>query len=79
MSPHAFINTPPLAQQRTLFIRTRRPWWQRLGGVLTLLAALVLLASGAALAIARMHASEAQLQAAHAAGLAAGMGTCPGR
>lgn len=76
MSPHCFINRPPVVY------RTRTPWWRRMGRQAApwlLLAALVLgLVAGTTLVMARLHVTQAQLDQAHLAGMALGMATCGG-
>lgn len=78
MSPHAFV--PSLQRsQRTIFIRTRRPLWQRVLPAAACVLVTGLLVCAVLVVIARMHTTEAQLRAAHQAGMAAGMHTCPER
>lgn len=75
MSPHAWIPSP----SRPIFIRTRRPLWQRLLPALAVTAAIALLVAGVLSLIDSMHATEARLDAAYYAGMKAGLQACPGR
>lgn len=76
MSPHSFINRPPVVY------RTRTPWWVRVvrrAAPWLVFAALALgLLAGTTLLIAKLHATQAQLDQAHLAGMALGMTTCAG-
>lgn len=76
MSPHSYINRPPVVY------RTSTPLWLRLARRvapwLVLAALVVALVSGVTLLIAKLHATQAQLDQAHLAGMALGMTTCAG-
>jgi hypothetical protein len=77
MSPHTFINRPPVVY------RTTTPWWRRLARraaiTLVICLPLVLLVLGTTTLIAKLHATEAQLNQAHLAGMALGLNACGGR
>ena len=67
---------------RPIFYRTTRPWWKRaryllLGAAIGFFVSALVVA--ASMVIGRMHATDAQLRAAHAQGMAVGMQTCPER
>lgn len=76
MSPHSYVNRPPVVY------RTRTPLWIRVArraAPWLLLAAVAMgLVSGTTLLIAKLHATQAQLDQAHLAGMALGMTTCAG-
>lgn len=76
MSPHSYVNRPPVVY------RTRTPWWirfaRRIAPALVLAALALGLLSGTTLLIAKLHATQAQLDQAHLAGMALGMSTCAG-
>jgi hypothetical protein len=76
MSPHSYINRPPVVY------KARAPWWIRLprrAAPWVVLAVLALsLVSGTTLLIAKLHATQAQLDQAHLAGMALGMSICGG-
>jgi anti-sigma-K factor RskA len=77
MSPHTFINRPPVVY------RTSTPWWRRLArqAAITLAATglVAFLVLGTTTLIAKLHATEAQLNQAHLAGMALGLNACGGR
>lgn len=76
MSPHSYFNRPPVVY------RTTTPWWLRLVRRAAPWLLLTAIVSGAVLGtatlIAKLHATEAQLDRAHMAGMAMGMATCEG-
>jgi hypothetical protein len=77
MSRHTFVNQPPVVY------RTATPWWRRLARraaiALVICLPLVLLVLGTTTLIAKLHATEAQLNQAHLAGMALGLNACGGR
>lgn len=66
----------PLRAPRSL---RRRVFFRRMVGLATLAAALAFTAFAIAMVIARMHNTEAQLDAVHLQGLQLGMSMCPSR
>lgn len=79
MSPHAFIPSLAGARRRTIFIRTRRPLWQRLAPTVAAVVAIALLVGAMTWLVSRLYATDAALARAHAEGMASGMQTCAGR
>lgn len=75
--PHTFINRPPVVY------RTTTPWWRRFARRAAVAAAVLcvaaLLVAATAALIAKLHATESQLDHAHAMGMSAGMAMCGGR
>ena len=59
-----------------IFYRTRTPLWQRIRPLLVLAIVMAATVAGTLFVIAKMHATEAQLERVHAQGMAVGMTTC---
>lgn len=74
MSPHSFINRPPVVY------RTSTPWWLRLvrraAPWLVITALVVGTLAATTLLIAKLHATQAQLDRAHLDGMALGATLC---
>ncbi len=77
---HAWVFKPK--PQRPVRYRTQRSVWQRLQPILAICLGLGLafvLITGSAALIARMHATQAQLEAAHLQGMAIAQSMCRSR